>query len=179
MPVPLNWKIGDSLNDALYGILENTAFGRGLLTAADAATARGLIGAAKVGALTVASSTSDLTVSTTAATDIPGLSVTFTSESLSDVFTVTLSPDVQSAGGTSAFVGKLNVDNGASIPAGSLVFTAASLTRICPITKRWYLTNLAPGSHTVKATGAVNAVNNSFIVSSVNSTLSVFTGSVP
>lgn len=158
--------------------LDNTSVGRSVLNAADSATARGAIGAAKVGALTLATSTSNLSVSTTTATDIPGLSITFTSESLSDVFTVTLGVDAQASGGTSALVGKLNVDSG-TVPAGSLVFTSAGLCRINPISRRWYLTNLAPGSHTVKATAAVDTVNSSFIVSQINSTLSVFTGSVP
>lgn len=172
----------DRLNYMENGIeaatLPNTSVGRSVLNASDAAAARLAIGAAKTGALTLATSTSNLSVSTTTATDIPGLSITFTSESLSDVFTVTLGVDAQASGGTSALVGKLNVDSG-TVPAGSLVFTSAGLCRINPISKRWYLTNLAPGTHTVKATAAVDTVNSSFIVSQINSTLSVFTGSVP
>jgi len=108
--------------------------------------------------------------STTPAT-VPGMSVTFTSNSTTDIHQVTVCLDVKADGGAATMLGNLRLD-GTTNAAGTLNFSAASATRT-GATKKWTVTGLQPGTHTAEFQTAVAATPTTGFTVYASSTIEV------
>lgn len=82
----------------------------------------------------------------TAATAVPGLSTTIKSPGAWAEIEALVSIDLSSTGGGAIYIGEVTVDG---VPAtGELIFQSDGGMR-CPVTKRWRLSSLAKGNHTI------------------------------
>ncbi|MFN3540558.1 MAG: hypothetical protein ACK40J_10855 [Rhodococcus sp. (in: high G+C Gram-positive bacteria)] len=107
--------------------------------------------------------------STTAAA-LPGLSATIKSPGTWAEIEALVTIDLSSTGGGAIYIGELTVDG---VPAtGELIFQSGGSMR-CPVTKRWRLSGLARGNHTIAFRHRGTSEASNFTANGTHSTMAV------